>query len=117
MWGGSAGEGRAHQQHRDVVDIGAGRSCDDQPAAGFQGVISVVVRQRFVDGNAQSGQSVRRGAVSDAAGRVRGTVGAVRADGGHHRFQSCQPFRCCQRQFLIPSAQAVARQVDYRLAA
>ena len=80
-------------------------------------MISVVVRQRFVDGNAQSGQSVRRGAVGDAAGRVRGTVGAVRADGGHHSFQACQSFRCGQRQFLIPSAQTVARQMDYRLAA
>ena len=47
----------SHQQHGDVVDIGAGRPGDDQPAAGFQGVISVVVRQRFVDGNAQSGRS------------------------------------------------------------
>ena len=80
-------------------------------------MIGIVVRQRLVDGNAQSGQRVRRGAVGDAAGRVRGTVGAVRADGGHHRFQSCQPFRRCQRQFLIPSAQTVACQVDYRLAA
>ena len=80
-------------------------------------MISVVVRQRFVDGDAQRLQRIRRGAVGDAAGRVRGTVGAVRADGGHHSFQSCQSFRRCQRQFLIPSAQAVARQMDHRLAA
>ena len=61
----------SHQQHGDVVDIGAGRSGEDQLAAGFQGVISVVVRQRFADGDAQRLQRIRRGAVGDAAGRWR----------------------------------------------
>ena len=103
------------QGNGNVIDIGAGGTGDNQTAGFLQCMIGIVVLEDSVDTDSLSLQRTGSLVIHITAGGIGGTVGTV----GTNAEDSCtgDPVDALcrsQSQLLIPSALAMAGQMDDR---
>ena len=108
----------AQERHSHVVYVSAGGAGEYQAVYCLKRVVRVVVLQHVGYPDPQSLQRLAAFVVHVAACCVRGAVRAVAADGKDRRtVKPCYDGRSRKSKLLIPSAFAVTRKVNYRLAA
>ena len=106
------------QGHRQIVDIGPGRSGHQKTADPLQRMIRIIFRQHLCRIIPCRTQRRIRVLVDKAAGCVGRPVCPIRAKRADSRILRPPQPRCGRkRQLLIPPAEAPAGQVDDRLAA
>ena len=106
------------QCHGNIVDIGAGGPCEDQPFHCLQGVVGIVVLQSVKNIPARCSQCGGGAAVHIAACGIGRAVGAVTAHREHTAvFQPRKGRGSGKRKLLISPAQPFAGQVHHRFPA
>ena len=100
------------QRNSDIIDVCAGRSCDDQPAHRLKRMIGVVVLQYIKYGDSVLCQRRLGFPVNIAADGISWAIRAVAAHGEYRcAGNACNARSRSKRQFLISTVEAVPVQV------